>query len=362
MDLNRQRLLGIVKNRALCGPRYVSLCLNNYCNDQCLYCATHSPLADNTGFKAAGMDFRLAKKLIGQAAAWGSREVLLTGLGEPTLHPDFEKIVAQVKRKKLVSTLTTNALFDKKLLPAVAAVDNVVVNLSAPEERLYARLQSPRDKTAFMKALVNIVSLVRLKKSGGSPCVTLVFILNSMNYRSVPRMLALADKLGVDKLRFRFMEHTKETRKLLLSGGQERELLAIVKREIKARRAVPNNLELMRSALLDFDGVYNISSCYAGWFVVEADFAGSARICTEKMVIGDLKKNTLKNIWQSTEAQKMRLRLKDDFKRDKPLWGPVCRLCCWLDLNLAVKSDLEQPGKRRLAQAFPGDYPARPKP
>ena len=174
-------------------------------------------------------------------------------------------------------------------------------------------------------------------------------------------MLALADKLGVYKLLFRFMEHTERTEKLLLSRRQERELLAIVKREIEAYRGVPDNLELIRAALVDFDGVYNISSCYAGWFVVEADFAGSARICTEKMFIGDLKKDTLRNIWQSPEAQKMRLRLKDDFKRDKPLWGPVCRLCCWRDLNLSIESALKQPGGRGLAQAFPGDIPVKPK-
>jgi len=358
MDLNRLRLEGIAKDRVLCGPRYVSLCLNNYCNNRCLYCATHSPLADKAGFKAASMDLALAKKLIDQAAAWGSREILLTGLGEPTLHPDFEKIAAYVRKKKLVATLTTNALFPKEKLAAVAAIDNVVVNLSAPEAGLYARLQSPHDKTAFLKALANILSLVKLKKKGKTPYVTLVFILNALNYKSVPGILALAGKLGVHKMRFRFMEHTKDTAPLLLTKKQERELLAIAERELKAARATRHNLEEVRDTLLDVESVFGIRRCYAGWFVAEADYNGEARICTEKMFIGDLHKNPLEKIWRSPAARKMRLRLKYDFKKDKPFWGAPCRLCCWRELNLAVKGALKKRGGRGLDQAFPGDSAA----
>jgi len=153
-----------------------------------------------------------------------------------------------------VATLTTNALFPETKLAAVAAIDNVIVNLSAPGESLYTRLQSPHDKTAFLKALVNILSLVRLKKNGGTPYVTLVFILNSLNYKSVPGMLALAGKLGVHKMRFRFMEHTRETESLLLTKEQERELLVIVERELKVPRATRNNLEEIRDTILDYEG------------------------------------------------------------------------------------------------------------
>ena len=358
MDLNSLRLRGIAEDRALCGPRYVSLCLNNYCNNRCLYCATHSPLADRAGFKPVGMDLALAKKLIDQAAAWGSREILLTGLGEPTLHPDFEKIAGYVRRRKLVATLTTNALFPKTKLAAVAAIANVVVNLSAPEAGLYTRLQSPHDSTAFLRALANILSLVKLKKKGGTPYVTLVFILNALNYKSVPGILALAGKLGVHKMSFRFMENTKETEPLLLTRAQELELLAIAERELKVARATRHNLEEVRDTLLDYEGVYGIRRCYAGWFVAEADYNGDARICTEKMFVGDLNKDALEKIWRSPAAQKMRLRLKYNFKRDKPYWGAPCRLCCWRELNLAVKGALKKRSGRRLDLAFPGDIPA----
>ena len=348
MDLNRLKLLGIAKDRVLCGPRYVSLCLNNYCNNRCLYCATHSPLADKSGFKAAGMDFALAKKLIDQAAAWGSREVLITGLGEPTLHPEFKEIAGYIKRKKLMSALTTNALFGKKEFPAVAAIDYVLVNLSAPEERLYTRLQSPHDKTSFMKALVNISALVKLKKSCRSPYVTLVFVINSMNCRSVPGILALAEKLGVHNVRFRCMEHTKETEALLLSNKQKLELLSIIARELKTSRGIRHNLEVIKSTILDCNGVHDINHCYAGWFMMEVDFAGKVRICADKTVIGDMKKGAIKGIWRSPEAHKMRLRLKYNLRRDKPFLGIACRLCCRRELNLAVDDALKQYGERGL--------------
>lgn len=362
MDLNRQRLLGIVKNRVLCGPRFVSLCMNNYCNNQCLFCNTNSPLVDRSGTKSSDLAFGLAKKTIDQAAAWGSREVLMTGMGEPTLHPDFVKIAAYIKKKGLVSTLTTNALFDKKLFPAVAAVDNVLVNLSAPDERLYARLQSPGDKKAFMRALVNIYALLKLKRPGSPPNVILAFIINSLNYKSVGRMLALAEKLGVDNILFRFVEHKKETEEMLLSARQEKELLAIVGRAIKTSRGIRHNLDSIRSTLLDFDGFYNIDRCYAGWFVAEVGFTGTARICNEKMVVGDLKKDTLENIWRSPEAQKMRLRLKNNFKKEKAYWGPGCRLCCWHDLNAAIEGALERGWKSGLDQTFPEDLPVKSNP
>jgi len=42
------------------------------------------------------------------------------------------------------------------------------------------------------------------------------------------------------------------------------------------------------------------------------------------MFIGDLKKDALEKIWRSPAAQRMRLRLKYNFKRDRRFWGVAC--------------------------------------
>ena len=88
--LNCEVLKGIQDGMwAYKGPRVVQLDLTGRCNNQCVGCWVHSPHVKNPPRdKNVTLPFEEARRLIEELALMGTEEIILSGAGEPFLHPD----------------------------------------------------------------------------------------------------------------------------------------------------------------------------------------------------------------------------------------------------------------------------------
>jgi MoaA/NifB/PqqE/SkfB family radical SAM enzyme len=110
------------------GPRRLTVELTNICNLHCSYCLRDEDALYHDPANYLPLD--LFKKI-----ATGAREtmkidqVTFTG-GEPTLHPDFPKLLAAVAELGLKCSFVTNGWHFDRIWPALAEQQNVVTHVS----------------------------------------------------------------------------------------------------------------------------------------------------------------------------------------------------------------------------------------
>src|SRR5512139_2195195 len=105
-------LRGLLSNeKAYTGPFYLMLDITRRCNLRCLGCRYHSPLLPiplQGDPDILVISFDLVKKLCEELSTMGTDEIVLTGGGEPFLHPRLFDIVSAIKTAGLRVTLVTN--------------------------------------------------------------------------------------------------------------------------------------------------------------------------------------------------------------------------------------------------------------
>lgn len=304
---DKLRIIGVSKDKLLAGPKTIYLDINTYCNINCNYCWIHSPLIKKPLYKK-NLQLQLSDiiKISEEADRWKVKETVISGDGEPTLHPQFKEMVAYLTKQPRKIFLTTNATFNNALIPTVAKIHHLYITFSAPSQNAYRKIQSPKNSRLYKNVIKNIKVLSRLRDKYKKPYLSLAFIINSTNFNMVNEMLNLGEQLKINKLNFRIMEPTTDTKKLLLSKQENKELVKLIDKSSNKRFSFTHNFTEIKKGMYDHQhSPYHLKQCFTGWFNLFVDFNKKVGICchNEKLIIGDLKKESLKEIWESKKAQ-----------------------------------------------------------
>ena len=191
-------------------------------------------------------------------------------------------------------------------------MSNLDINLSALNHRQYQRLQGG-ERVAFDNVLDNIRSIARIKKNA---------------------------------------------KELAITSGELEELKGIIKKVINSGQykiIKTNILEICQYLLevnlkencknTDFYGLYSVNfyfnrdiksdfKCYYGWFSSAIGISGHVSLCCIKRsaLIGNVYDKSFKEIWNSKDAHKVRLSMKNDFDLKKKSWRE-CTYCTNIQLN-----------------------------
>jgi len=153
------------------------------------------------GFTSVGdvADFDATMRWLPQAKAAGVQAIVWTGGGEPTLHPDWEPIVAHAHTLGLQQGMyTLGGHLDAGSGRFLAErAEWVVVSLDCADAATYSA-EKGVPPARFDAACAGIRSLV-----GFHAVVGVSFLLHAGNWRQAPRMLALARDLGATYTTFR---------------------------------------------------------------------------------------------------------------------------------------------------------------
>ena len=164
------RRSGFRQGRPLSGPEFLEIELTNQCNLDCVGCWCHSPMLGDERMgkeeRRREMPTEAALRLIDQAAELGVEHIQISGAGEPTLHPDIDRIVGRIKERGLRTTLVTNfTMVDEKMADLLVElqVDDVTASIWAGTSSDYIAVH-PAQKPERFAQIVRMLEYLQERK------------------------------------------------------------------------------------------------------------------------------------------------------------------------------------------------------
>lgn len=133
-------------------PVTADVFLTDYCNNRCGYCR----FSHRTGKHITAEQFDV---LLGRLLELGVKGVILTGGGEPTINPDFEKICRMLEERGIVYGINTNFNVLHFVAPAFLKI--------SIDEGTPAKYKAARGVDGLGKVLDNIAQYTEWKSRNG---------------------------------------------------------------------------------------------------------------------------------------------------------------------------------------------------
>jgi MoaA/NifB/PqqE/SkfB family radical SAM enzyme len=224
------------------------------------------------------MDFSLFKKIIDEAK--DTLELIYLHLaGEPLLHPKLFEMIKYCKQKRIPAGLSTNATllneyFSKELIRA--GLDYIILSFDGFTASTYEAI---RKGANFHKTLSNIEAFLKLKgPRDRKPFTVIQLVYMEKNKHEMRQFLSFWENRDIDVARLKpFINYP----------GLDRNLAAIERRPVD----IPCFL-LWRQLAIYWNGIAT-ACCF--------DYIGGSPV-------GDLKNETLREVWNSQPMQEIRER------------------------------------------------------
>ena len=311
-DLRLQSLAdGVVR----LGPRTIHLDLTNACNARCVTCWDHSPLLrDPRMAKWKSTHFpadTIPPLLDGIQRLGGFESVILSGMGEPFLHPRISDVIHAVKSRGLHLTIISNLVADAARTLAPLA-DDLLVGIHAVTLPTYQAFH-PGWGQAHWERLHETLDACR---EGGARCKH-VHAICATNAHELVDMIRLGARTKAVQVNFKLASLGKGTEQVSLSDSQREQLMSrdLPLAEAEAERlGVRHTLPLLRDQLAaggrataPIDRV----GCWVGFDYARIAADGTILYCCSPEVeVGRLSSpGDFARLWRGSEWQALRARL-----------------------------------------------------
>ena len=219
-------LRGIEDGRkAFSGPHTVQIDLTDRCNNNCIGCWIYSPFVAQDRPKQRQLPFGLVESLINRLHLMGTKEIFLSGSGEPFMYPEIDRVVRLIKSKGIWLNIITNASFinDKRCEMLVSSgVDLITASVWAGSAEAYIATHPGKNKDDFNRVRENLELLASYKRRYGSavPHVKVYNVISSRNYSDITNMIKFAKGVDADSIEFQAVDIIKgKTDFLALDGS-----------------------------------------------------------------------------------------------------------------------------------------------
>lgn len=295
-------------------PIWMVLYLSDLCNLRCKMCPHHSESDNDFKFQKKldkkFMTIQMVKKIYKKFPE--TILVMLGGVGEPTLHPEFKKIIEiSAKNKKKINLISNGTLLNDDIINYMVkekCFNQISISLNASNPYEYSQICSV-NKEMFYTVVNNIKKIVDAKKKYNSDVQVIVsgvcskeFITASYNF------LDFCDTLGVDRIDLhRYIDFDiKDTLNDIDDFSVDiSNIYEYVKKNIKTSCNLPHKITSHSYKKqcdwyfknISFDSYGNLGSC--------------GRVITPNSEYGNI--NDQNDIWNNEYMQKMR---KDFIEKD----------------------------------------------
>lgn len=296
------------RTTGLSRPVTIELDMTNLCDACCPYCFGYSDRI-NTAYSLTLED---AKDIIDQIKNFGGKAVTFTGGGEPLCNPHTMDAVTYAGGLGLdIGFITNGFALDKEKSRTIAENCTWVrVSLDAGTEDYYPVTHGLNGEV-FNKVKENIAELVRIKKeTGSSVTIGAGFLTFTEMTDDMLNFVELSRSLGVDYAQFRPL--LKRTQDEEINEKSDRRIIrnleqanSFSSKDFKVLCSV-SKYEKLRSGT----GKRSYSVCHGHHFAAVIASDKKMYLCCHmrgisKYRIGDLRKNSLKEIWQSEKRKKI---------------------------------------------------------
>ena len=186
-------------------PITISVVSTGRCTLSCDMCPTHSKIIpDDYPYiqnPTQDISFETFKKVVDKFSK--ALNVQIIGSGEPLLNKDFFKMVeyaVQTKRMK-VKTFSNGTTIEKNIDKIIgSSLDGLTISLNSHSAEDFSRMTgcSPH---VFSKIYSAIEKLIQARNGLDSQVkIKISFIIDKINYKHIPEMISIGEKLGADFL------------------------------------------------------------------------------------------------------------------------------------------------------------------
>jgi radical SAM protein with 4Fe4S-binding SPASM domain len=280
------------------------------CNLSCALC----PVTEGMDRPTGSMELDLYKRLIDEAGDF-IFIILLWDWGEPFLNPSIYEMISCAKGKgiKLVSSTNGHIFTSKEHADrlVMSGLDSLIVALDGISQETYEPYRHGGSLEAVFRGIRTVVE--RKNALGSStPLINMRFIPMKHNEHEIPRLKDLARELGVDALTIKTLNpHSNDSylEKRMENKGDEKEF-------------IPKNPFYRRFRYIDGDLSNRMrrksNPCRQLWNNPVVHWDGMVCPCTydyrEKYILGDLKKNSFKEIWFGETYGSMRRQFRREWE------------------------------------------------
>jgi len=264
------------------------------------------------------------KKIVFQAKNMGVKKILVLG-GEPLVYKNIFKLLEFCHKQRMETTLITNGLLINNNIEKLVGKDilHVHISLDGATAKTHNKI---RGKGVFEKVMKNIDVLNKYKKmhNTNNPSISTTFTIIKHNFHEIPEIVSLAEKKGFSSVNFQPVMNNTDPKNTILnnelwiSKNELEELDAVINKliEIKNKKeysslVIENTVSNLNLIKKYFKGTLKFKDrpCYAGFNRLHATQIGTGYLCDESF--GDIRKQSLKEIWYSKKAKKLRKNIKN---------------------------------------------------
>ncbi len=328
-------------NKSFAGPIQGTLCLTYNCNLLCEMCdlpQRHLNYKQDDALVDLSLNEWTA--VIDDFARIGTSAMAISG-GEPFLHKDLFKIVEHIKKRGMVTQITSNGWFineevAQRLIDS--KVDAISISIDGSTEEIHDKIRGV--KGSFSKAINALEVLRKVRDLNNSPMsISVSTVLGKSNYESIDDVIGVSKDAGADRIGF-MPVHTisplVDEEKLRLD---EKEVKGVFS-SIKKLREIAKKDDFIESSDRYLKLFYNFfkkeplpMKCMAGFTTLVVDCYGRIFPCFSYYEMekswGNIKTSGgLLRFWKSQEIAPLRTETKK------------CRDCYWncqIETNLLYK-------------------------
>jgi MoaA/NifB/PqqE/SkfB family radical SAM enzyme len=139
--MSKQVLKAMLERQPPPGPETVHIDITNGCNTNCITCWDHSPLLatpQSPQWKRSRARVEDVVALLAELQVLGgTKNIVLSGMGEPFTHPDVYEMIEAVKERRLFLTIITNLVAADADRIVDSGVDQLLIGIHGASEQSY---------------------------------------------------------------------------------------------------------------------------------------------------------------------------------------------------------------------------------
>lgn len=331
----RQLVLdGLREGRPRQGPVSVHLDVTNACNAACVTCWDHSPLLTTprpASWKRRSVAPDAFRDVVSQLAAMGSvRHVIVSGMGDPLVHPHIYDLLASIKAQGWELTVISNLLAADRDRLCAAGIDQLLVGVQGVTPDSYAAFHPGWDERHFFQLCGHLRALAYTTTR-----VRHVQVLQRDNVDEIEEMIHFARSFRADRVNFKLASlkdgteacaMTEAQRERLVTEGLPRARAAATKLGVRTNLDVlARQVEPGGRATAPIDQI----GCYMGHVFTRITVDGDVLFCCNPAVyVGNLRERPFAELWWGEAWQALR----DDLAAKR--FKPGCDQCGKIEQNL----------------------------
>jgi pyruvate-formate lyase-activating enzyme len=362
----REILDAIAAGVATSGPRTVHIDVTNACNAACITCWDHSPLLReprSAVWKKRRIDLPVFERLVDDLAGMGSvRAVILSGMGDPLVHPDIYAMISRVKAQGWHLTLMTN-LIAADIARLVANVpDQILVGVHGATPRAYSAFHPGWDEREFNVLCAHLRALAKTPSN-----VRHVQVINRDTAPELVDMIGFGARFRAERVNFKLASLYGGTESCRIDDAQRRWLIddAVPRARARAKElGVATNLDLFARQLAagveDDNAIVPIEDvgCFQGYVYTRITASLDVLYCCNTEVrVGSLDDGPVSQLWRGPAWEALRGRLR---RGDYPVG---CERCGKFEQNVEwsrrVREELGEDAWRAATGADTARVPTR---